>query len=56
MADPKTITIRIPDLGLSEAQIEELKAQLQNQIVTTLGAQTVADQNVTVAACFDPNP
>lgn len=56
MADPKTITISIPDLGLSDAQIDELKAQLQNQVLTTLGAQVVADQNVTVTACFDPNP
>jgi hypothetical protein len=54
MADPKTITICIPDLGLSQDQINELKAQLQNQVVTTLGAQTVAAQNVTVTACFGP--
>jgi hypothetical protein len=42
------IEIRIPDLGLSQDQLNTLKEQFQNQVVSAMGKRSPAETRIVI--------
>jgi hypothetical protein len=47
-SDEQEVVLQIPDMGLSDGEIERLKETFRNGLVTTLGAKTAATRIVVV--------
>jgi len=47
-AQQQEIEIRVPDLGLSEEQINNLKEHFHSQVVSTMGKRSPAETRIVV--------